>query len=188
MKPALLYLGVLAGGATAGAVGMSAYNAVVVGVPAEEALAELGGEEVGGEEAAPGGAELGAAEAEAEPEAPTDGAAATGEATATTADDVDSAGSEAVPIPTRATESPQPEPAVANADSLARVALNYQRLASIFSAMQPEDAAAVLEQLDDSQLEGILLAMQGRNAAPILAEMEPVRAASLSRRVLEGGR
>jgi flagellar motility protein MotE (MotC chaperone) len=80
----------------------------------------------------------------------------------------------AVAVPVRA-----PDP-----DSLARVTLNYQRLARIFSAMRPDEAAPVLAQLEDSQLEGILMAMQGRNAAPILAEMDPDRAAALSRRVL----
>ena len=73
-----------------------------------------------------------------------------------------------------------------NADSVAQAAANYQRLARIFAAMKPDEAAPVLAKLDDAQLEGILLAMQGRNAAPILAEMDPERAASLSRRVLRG--
>lgn len=61
---------------------------------------------------------------------------------------------------------------------------SHQRLARIFAAMRPEEAAAVLGQLADDQARGVLLAMQPRNAAPILAELDPARAATLSRLVL----
>jgi hypothetical protein len=73
------------------------------------------------------------------------------------------------------------------ADS-ARLALTYQRLARIFAAMKPTDAAEVLTQLEDAQIEQILLSMQERNAAPILAAMDAQRVASVSRRALEGRR
>jgi len=182
VKPALMYLGVLAGGGAVGAVGMGAYNAVVVGVPAEEVVVEGEApteEESHEAELPPEGIEPGAVEDSSEVETPPADLAAGGDVAS-------------VPSAQGATEDSEGAevlaPQLADADSLAQMTRNYQRLSQIFAAMQPEDAAAVLEQLDDAQLEGILLAMQGRNAAPILAEMEPVRAAALSRRVLEGGR
>lgn len=64
---------------------------------------------------------------------------------------------------------------------------NHQRLARIFAAMRPAEAASVLGQLDDGDARGVLMAMPARNAAPILAELEPDRAASLSRLVLRDG-
>jgi flagellar motility protein MotE (MotC chaperone) len=64
---------------------------------------------------------------------------------------------------------------------------NYQKLAQIFSVMDAGQAAAVLVQLEDSQIEGILRVMQGRAVAPILEEMDPERVASISRQVLGPG-
>jgi len=65
---------------------------------------------------------------------------------------------------------------------------NHERLGRIFAAMKAEEAASVLGQLDDKEIQGILMTMPARNAAPILARLDPARAASLSRRVLgEGG-
>lgn len=61
---------------------------------------------------------------------------------------------------------------------------NHARLGRIFAAMRPPEAAAVLAQLDDAEISGILMTIPARNAAPILAELDPERAASLSRRVL----
>jgi len=183
MKPAIVYLGVLAGGGAAGAVGMGAYNALVVGVPAEEVVASAEATAEEHEPETPDATESGSG-----PEA--DGAAGvvtTPEVATTTTDGGGASVASAESGVAEATETSPSRMAIPDADSLAQVTLKFQRLANIFAAMQPEDAAAVLEQLDDAQLEGILLAMQGRNAAPILSEMEPVRAAALSRRVLEGG-
>lgn len=64
---------------------------------------------------------------------------------------------------------------------------NYQKLAQIFSVMDAGQAAAVLVQLEDSEIEGILRVMQGRAVAPILEEMDPERVASISRQVLGPG-
>ena len=64
---------------------------------------------------------------------------------------------------------------------------SYQKMAQIFSVMDAGQAAAVLIQLDDAEIEGILRVMQGRAVAPILEEMDPARVASISRQVLGPG-
>lgn len=187
MKGAIIYLGALLVGAGVGAIGMGAYNVVVVGVEVEAsdstALAEEAGETHEGQEAqAPVGDPD---EAAADTVAPPDGGSdETVPESEETEDGVGAEeGGETPPADgPQVVEAPLPDP-----DSLARAQLNFQRLARIFAAMAPDEAAPVLSQLDDAHLEGILLAMQSRNAAPILAEMDPDRAASISRRVLRGG-
>lgn len=59
------------------------------------------------------------------------------------------------------------------------------RLAKIFGAMEPKDAAAVLQNLNDGEIQAILLNMSDRKVAEILEEFEPERAATLSRVVLD---
>ncbi|MEQ1856614.1 MAG: hypothetical protein ABL963_09090 [Longimicrobiales bacterium] len=182
MKAVLVYVGVVAGGAVVGAAGMATYNAVVVGVPAEEAL----GAEAAADSIAAEAHEGEAPDAEHAPSEP--GAEPGPEADSEEPPQDESAPSDggAAAAANEGTEAQPPAPGVVDADSVARVALNYQRLASIFSAMEPEEAAAVLEHLEDTQIERVLLAMQGRSAAPILAVMEPSRVAAISRRVLQG--
>ncbi len=58
------------------------------------------------------------------------------------------------------------------------------KLAKIFEAMSPEDAAAVLEVMEDSQVQTILLSMGDRQAADILRDFATDRAALLSQLVL----
>ena len=60
------------------------------------------------------------------------------------------------------------------------------QLARMFSSMKPVDAAAVLQELTDNEVDAILRHMQGRLAGQILGEFEPARAALLSRTVLGG--
>lgn len=60
------------------------------------------------------------------------------------------------------------------------------RLGKIFAAMDPRDAARVLEMLEDHEVRAILTHMSDRNAAAILGHFEPARAATLSRVVLGG--
>lgn len=186
MKTALVYFSVLAAGTAAGALGMGSYTALVVGVVAPDVALAPDSTGAGGEV----GVEAEAPSTDPDPLAipPIDssGTSADSGAVAIAADfgAPEAAESEA-PSPTVATGEGAIAPRPPSVDSLA-LASNYQRLAQIFAAMSPEEAAAVLTQLDDSQLEGILMAMQSRNAAPILAEMEPLRVASVSRRVLEG--
>ena len=57
------------------------------------------------------------------------------------------------------------------------------RLAKIFEAMKPKQAAPVLSQLDNDVIIMILLKMKERPAAKILGEMSVERAASISRQI-----
>ena len=57
------------------------------------------------------------------------------------------------------------------------------RLAKIFEAMKPKQAAPVLSQLDNDVIVLILLKMKERPAAKILGEMSVERAASISRQI-----
>ncbi len=60
------------------------------------------------------------------------------------------------------------------------------QLARMFSSMKAVDAAAVLQELTDAEVDAILRHMQSRLAGQILGEFEPARAALLSRTVLGG--
>ncbi len=59
-----------------------------------------------------------------------------------------------------------------------------QRLAKIFGAMKAQDAAAVLEKLEDAEIRAILFHLTDRKAAEILGNFQPDRAAKLSRNLL----
>jgi hypothetical protein len=65
-----------------------------------------------------------------------------------------------------------------------------KKLAKIFGAMKPADAASVLAEMTDAEITAVLLQMNDRLAAPIVGELPPARAAALSQGVLrerEGG-
>lgn len=198
MKSLVIYLVALVLGSGLGAMGMGAYNVMVVGVemPADSLAASDSLSH--SDDTATDSGDVGTTDPEvvaggSENDSTTTDPAVTvadggeGGAVGVGGGDASPAGSD-TPVeggqtttPVEVAQVPPPDP-----DSLARAQQNYQRLARIFAAMKPDEAAPVLSQLDDSQLEGILLAMQGRNAAPILAAMDPERAASISRRVLGG--
>ena len=59
-----------------------------------------------------------------------------------------------------------------------------RKLAKIFEAMKPADAAAVLQGMENSEVRGILLSMDERQAGAILGGFEADRAAALSQLVL----
>ena len=59
-----------------------------------------------------------------------------------------------------------------------------RQLAKIFAAMRPEDAAAVLQGMENPEVQAILLRMGERQAAAILGDFAPDRAAALSQLVL----
>lgn len=59
-----------------------------------------------------------------------------------------------------------------------------ERLARIFGAMKPADAARVLEKLDDVEVRMILQHLADRKAAAIIGHFDAARAASLSRSVM----
>ena len=58
------------------------------------------------------------------------------------------------------------------------------RLAKIFGAMDADEAAAVLENLEDVEVQSILRHISDRKAAAILSNFDPARAAMLSRVVM----
>ena len=193
MKGMILWVVAIAGGAAAGAAGGAAWLAYAAPEAVEEASA------VGEEDAAdvpdgstsplevqdetpsvtsddgptvsePGAIEASVDEPVSESAGPTTPAGTTREAAATAG-----TGSGELTASAPAT-GPDPEPFEPTE--------SHQRLARIFAAMRPAEAAAVLGQLDDEQARGVLVAMPARSAAPILAELDPGRAASLSRLVL----
>jgi hypothetical protein len=59
-----------------------------------------------------------------------------------------------------------------------------RRMARIFGAMKPQEAAAVLQRMSDEEVRGVMLQMGDRPAAAILSVFDPERAAALSRVVL----
>lgn len=61
---------------------------------------------------------------------------------------------------------------------------DYGRVAKILVNMKPAEAAAILEQLGDPQIEGVLRAVGPRQAATLLAALPTTRAAQLSKRLL----
>lgn len=68
--------------------------------------------------------------------------------------------------------------------SLAHVA-DVERLVALYSNMKPRDAAAIMNDLDLEVMVTVLGTMTERNAAPILAALNPVRARALSLILLE---
>ena len=68
--------------------------------------------------------------------------------------------------------------------SLEHVA-DVERLVALYSNMKPRDAAAIMNDLDLEVMVTVLGTMPERNAAPILAAINPVRARALSLILLE---
>ncbi|MFN8588914.1 MAG: hypothetical protein U1E86_28185 [Burkholderiaceae bacterium] len=60
----------------------------------------------------------------------------------------------------------------------------YKQVGSILMNMKPAEAAKIMGYLNDTQIEGLLRSMSPRNAATVLSQMPPERAAALSRRLL----
>ena len=60
-------------------------------------------------------------------------------------------------------------------------ALPEQRLAKIFAAMSPKDAAKVMDQMPDTDVRSILALMSDRSAAAVLSQFTPVRAATITK-------
>lgn len=89
------------------------------------------------------------------------------------------------------TERPGGQP-----DSATRVVLaasspanpDQQRLARIFAAMRPDQAARVLEQMTDPEVRLLLGQLRERQAAAIMASISPERAAVISSAVIRSGR
>jgi hypothetical protein len=117
-------------------------------------------------------------------------------AEAPSADDAAAHAQEAVPGDDPADTTTESPPDLATAEltpvemaASAREAIGVpealERLGKIFMAMKPRDAAAVLEHLNDQEVEAILFQLREKNAAQILGNFPPDRAAVLSRSVLQ---
>lgn len=61
---------------------------------------------------------------------------------------------------------------------------NYQRLAKIYEQMPPEEAAVRLEKLDDDTATMLILTIKPRVAGRILANVNPEKAAIISKRIV----
>lgn len=66
----------------------------------------------------------------------------------------------------------------------AAAAPGMAKVAKIFAAMPPKDAAKVLEQLDDIEVQGVISALAEKQAAAILQNFPAPRAALISKGVL----
>ena len=71
----------------------------------------------------------------------------------------------------------------APADSV--VEASERRLAKVFTAMEPKQAAKVLEHMEDADVQIILGYVGPRQAASIMAELKPERVATLSKRAMQ---
>jgi flagellar motility protein MotE (MotC chaperone) len=61
-----------------------------------------------------------------------------------------------------------------------------EKVARIFGAMPAKDAAKVLEQLDDAEVQSIMSGLSAKQAAAIMQHLPTARAASISKLVLRG--
>ena len=78
---------------------------------------------------------------------------------------------------------PLPKPIV----PVATASPGADKVARIFGAMQPKEAAKVLEQLTDSEVHDILSSLNEKQAAALLQAMPAPRAAAISKLALKGG-
>lgn len=62
-----------------------------------------------------------------------------------------------------------------------------KRLAKVFASMQSRDAAHILQQMDDGDVQTILGSLSPKQQAAILGQFPPQRAALLARATLRGG-
>lgn len=77
-------------------------------------------------------------------------------------------------------QTPAPPPHV---DSAAQA--SEQRLAKVFTAMEPKQAAKVLQHMQDADVQIILGYVGPRQAASIMAELPPERVATLSKMAMQ---
>ena len=96
--------------------------------------------------------------------------------------DTGQAEDQAAPPPS---EPPPPAQAAALVQEELDEKTGLERLGKIFMAMKARDAAAVLTHLNDMEVEAILFELREKQAAEILGNFPPDRAAVLSRSVLQ---
>jgi len=81
------------------------------------------------------------------------------------------------PAPVKTPATPSPADTVAEASE--------RRLAKVFTAMEPKQAAKVLEHMQDADVQIILGYVGPRQAASIMAELPPERVATLSKMAIQ---
>ena len=77
------------------------------------------------------------------------------------------------------------ESRLAELRALEQLHMNVERLRDIYNAMRPEEAARVMERLENETVVRILTAMEPRQAGRVLGQLDPQRAAELSRLIRE---
>jgi hypothetical protein len=82
-----------------------------------------------------------------------------------------------------ATQKPAAPSTPAPADSV--VEASERRLAKVFTAMEPKQAAKVLQHMEDADVQVILGYVGPKQAASIMAELPPERVAALSKRSMQ---
>jgi flagellar motility protein MotE (MotC chaperone) len=93
---------------------------------------------------------------------------------------------EARPVPAKTAAAPD-RAAVPSKQPVGFAVSPERRLAKIFTAMQPKDAARVLEQMSDGDVRAIIAMLGDRQAAAVLANFPPQRAAVISRLTMREG-
>lgn len=104
-------------------------------------------------------------------------------------------GATGAPMPTAPAKGASADPAATpvaaptppkDASPTAEAVGTEKKLAKIFAAMPPKEAAKVLQQMDDADVRVILGHLGPRQAASVLASFPPARAATLSQQQLKG--
>ena len=90
------------------------------------------------------------------------------------------------PVPLDATPAPvtTPPASVVPAGTKAAPAADVQRMAKIFDRLPAVDAAALVAQMSDAELEGVLRTMDVAKAGDLIAALPKPRGAALSKRLL----
>jgi len=99
-----------------------------------------------------------------------------------------------ITVPVKPDPAPAPAPTVAKSSAKAPREVRRptpdsaveKRLAKVFAAMQPRDAARVLTQMDDGDVQTILASLNGKQQAAILGNFPAPRAAKLAQSQLHG--
>jgi hypothetical protein len=79
-------------------------------------------------------------------------------------------------------------PAADTAASAEPSPIPTERLAKLFGSMRPNEAARVLENMDDHEVQVLIGQMNDRQATAILSSLPPARAAAISRGIIRGQR
>lgn len=77
-----------------------------------------------------------------------------------------------------------PKPMAAPASAATTPPPSTSKVAKIFAAMPAKDAAKVMEQLDDTDVQAIIASVSEKQAAAILQNFPPARAAAISKAVM----